>query len=88
MIAGADCAALNVAPFPHTPLKLPFKSFYPLIDSREVVLWDMSSPSPQVAGLLNKATFSFLPILVSRILAFKLQAAKTEFGSKITKGKV
>ena len=44
---------------------------------------DMSPPSPQVAGLLNKASFPFLrkEALASRVLAFEWQAAKPEFGN-------
>ena len=42
---------------------------------------DMSPPSPQVAGLLNKAIFPFQPMLVSWVLAFKQWAAELKFGN-------
>ena len=54
----------------------------------EQSLWswfsDMSLLSPQVAGLLNKASFPFLLALVSQVLAFKHQAAKPEFDNIYT----
>ena len=88
MTVGADCDILHVGPpSTYTSLKLPLKSSCPLISSGELVLWDMSPASPQVAGLLNKATFPFMPALVSQVLAFKWQAPRLEFGNKITKGK-
>ena len=42
---------------------------------------DMSLPSSQVAGLLNKAIFLFQPTFVSSELAFEWQAAKLELGN-------
>ena len=40
---------------------------------------DTGLPSPQVANLLNKATFLFQPTLVSQILTIEQQTAKSEF---------
>ena len=57
-------------------LFLPLKTF---IAKQNLQRWflDMSLPSPQVAGLLNKASFSFQPTLVSQVLAFEWWATKT-----------
>ena len=38
-----------------------------------------SRPSPQVAGLPNKARFPFQPTLVSRVSAFQKQAEEPDF---------
>ena len=38
---------LCTSPLPHTPLKLPFKSSCPFIGSEELILWNVSPPSPQ-----------------------------------------
>ena len=40
---------------------------------------DMSLPSPQVVGLLNKESSPFLSVLVFRVLAFEWWAAESEF---------
>ena len=60
---------------------LPLKTF--MVEQN---LWslflDTSAPSPQVAGLLNKAGFPFQTTLISGVVAFKRRAAEPEFGNK------
>ena len=41
---------------------------------------DTIPPSPQVAGIQNKATFPFLPTFVSQELAMEWRAVQTCFG--------
>ena len=80
--------AVLLPPSAYTILKLPFKSPCPLSSNRGwgVGLWTgiCPPPCPPVAGSRNKATFPFLPTLVSRELAFKLWAAGPEFGNNAT----
>ena len=45
--------------------------------------WDMSLPSPQVAGLLNKATFPFPTNTCLSSIGFQALAAKPEFSNRI-----
>ena len=42
---------------------------------------DPVPPSPQVAGIQNRATFPFLPSLVSQELAIKWRAVRPCFGN-------
>ena len=67
-----------------TVVNVPLFSLKTIMIKQNLQSWflDMSLPSPQVASLLNKAAFLFQPTLVSRVLAFKLRAAKPEFGDK------
>ena len=51
-----------------------------MVENLQSWILDMSPPSPQVASLLNKATFLFLPTLVFGVLALEQRAAKPEFG--------
>ena len=64
-----------------TELNFPLKAF--MVEQN---LWnwflDTSSPSPQVAGLLNKEIFPFWSMLISWALAPKWEVAKPEFDSK------
>ena len=65
---------------PTPQMILPLKTF---MVKQNLGSWflDMSPPSPQVAGLLNKANFPFQLTLGSQVLAFKQQAAEAEFGN-------
>ena len=66
-----------------SPNDSPLKTFMVNLNLQSCFL-DMSLPSPQVTGLLNKETFPFQPTLVSWVLAFKQQAAEPEFGNSTT----
>ena len=84
MTVRTDCA-IPLPPSAYTTLKLPFESPCPWT---AIGSWfsDRSPPSPPVAGLRNKATFPFLPTLVSWELAFERRAARPGFANNIVLG--
>lgn len=75
----------SLPPTPKAPLKtFPFETFWLCLDRKDG-LWDMSPPSSQAAGFLNKVTFPFPPSLVL-LLIFKQWAAEPEFRTSSLSG--